>query len=185
MKKRFLMIFCLFFSASHIPFCGNAGEIDVKADATRYKASILEAARSGSHPERRTALLVPDEFDVEAFEADPDGYLTTVEPGRIHQTAEPGPGVPALWTGGPAELRMGPGGELELGVTGEANAPVTFHSTGLGAFENGLTTITVRADGAGAASAVFTATAGTLGDVNVVAASPMAVGKVCFSILVE
>ncbi len=185
MKKSLLIIVFLMFSVFPVSYGRDMQEAENPGSSSDYMKSILEAARSGDYPERRTSLLVPGAFDPETFEADPAGYLTTVEPGRIHQSAKPGPGVPTLRIDRPAEFRMNPGGELELSVIGQPNAPVTFHSTGLGAFDNRLTTMTVRGDGAGLASVVFTATAGTLGDVKVVAASPLAVGKVCFCIVVN
>lgn len=36
-----------------------------------YVASILVATEAGTHPERRTSLIVPAGFDLEAFETDP------------------------------------------------------------------------------------------------------------------
>ncbi|MFO0755759.1 MAG: hypothetical protein U0359_04680 [Byssovorax sp.] len=65
-----------------------------------------------------------------------------------------------------------------------ARAPVTFTSFDMGAFDNGLASMTVQADAAGAASVAFTATRGTIDSVHVLAGSPMAVGQVQFLVQV-
>ena len=75
-------------------------------------------------------------------------------------------------------------GRVRLSVTGEPLSPVTFTSFDRGAFENNLTSITVLADAAGAASVRFTATAGTIEDVNILSASPRTVGQVSFRVTV-
>jgi len=94
--------------------------------------------------------------------------------------ALPGPGVSVLRVEGPAERQVGPGQSIELAVFAEPLAPVTFHSSDRGAFQNGRATITVQADPAGKAVATFTATPGTVADVHIAAASPLCSGKVLF-----
>ncbi|HUY35193.1 MAG TPA: hypothetical protein VMV69_20780 [Pirellulales bacterium] len=49
-----------------------------------------------------------------------------------------------------------------------------------GAFENQLTSITVQADAQGMAEAKFLATAGTIANIHILAASPLASGQARF-----
>ena len=63
--------------------------------------------------------------------------------------------------------------------------PVTLTSFGLGTFlRTGLATVTVPADGDGLASATWVATAGTVGNVSILAGSPERAGQVPFLITV-
>jgi hypothetical protein len=154
-----------------------------RLDAQR--ASVVEAARSGEHFERRTTLTPARPFDPVAYRRDPEAYLRVIEPGRIFQSAKPGPDVKPLEIVGDAELRMDARSSVSLSVRAEPGAPVTFHSSDGGGFENRLTTITVRADDQGLARARYLATPGTYADVHVTAASPMTSGRVLFVIEVD
>jgi hypothetical protein len=157
----------------------------VSPTANANVRSVVEAAKTGKHPERLTAMLMPKAFDKAAFEANPQAYLDVVEPGRVWQTAKGAPNVKTLDTPGPAMLDCLKNGSVTLTVVGEKLAPVTFTSFDMGAFQNRLTSVTVRADDKGAASAVFTATPGTTAGVNIIAASPLAVGQVKFLVTVK
>lgn len=148
-----------------------------RPDANPWVASVAEA-RDGEHPERLSALLTPAPFDPVAYARDPDAYLHTVEPGRIHQTAEPtSDGTPLRLVTEPRPL-VAPGGTLAVRVRGVAGAPVSFAAIGGGTFvENGLNSISVRADAEGLATATFRADPGTIGDAPIIAASPLAIGQ--------
>lgn len=163
---------------------GSARPGDGDARADTNARSVIEATQTGRYPERLTALVTPRPFDRDAFEADPDAYLDVIEPGRVWQTARAGQGVKPLDSIGPAFAMVRQGGRTELAVLGEPMAPVTFTSFDLGAFANGLTSITVRSDGAGRARVTFTATKGTIADVHILAASPLAAGHVRFLVRV-
>jgi len=128
---------------------------------------------------------VPKPFDKAAFEANPQAYLDVCEPGRIWQTAAGGPNVKTLDSKGAAFLDCPKNGSVTLTVVGEKLAPVTFTSLDMGAFQNRLTSVTVRADEKGEASAVFTATPGTVAGVNIIAASPLTVGQVNFKVTIK
>jgi len=77
------------------------------------------------------------------------------------------------------------GEAVRLAVQAVPESPVTFTSFDLGQFSNQLTTITVLADENGVASTEFLATPGTINDVNILAASPMASGQVKFVVNVS
>ena len=91
-------------------------------------ASVLEAVRSGSHPERLSALVPPKAFDPAAYAADPQAYLSTSEPGRVWQVAQPGRGVPRLVSLAPEMQQVEQGEPVLLKVKVVASAPVTFTS---------------------------------------------------------
>lgn len=157
----------------------------ISPDANANVRSVVEAAKTGKYPERLTAMIMPKTFDKAAFEANPQAYLDVVEPGRIWQTASGGPNVKTLDAKGPAFLDCPKHGSVTLTVLGEKFAPVTFTSLDMGAFQNRLTSVTVRADEKGEASVVFTATPGTVEGVRIIAASPLAVGQVNFKLTVK
>lgn len=147
--------------------------------------SVIEAAPTGLHPERLSPLIPPAPFDREAFVRDPQAYLDVVEPGRVFQSADEGEGLRSLEPEGPVHLEAAPRGSVRLAVKGEPLSPVTFTSFDRGAFDNELGSITVLADAAGEASVRFVATAGTIDDVNILSASPLAVGQVAFRVTVS
>ena len=157
----------------------------VKAEGNPHIQSVVEAWRTRQHPERLSVFVKPKPFDLAAFESDPQSYLNIVEPGRIWQTAKAGEGVPGLRTVGESDVEIHQGESVELKVKTAPSAPVTFASFDSGAFPNKLTSITVRADEQGVATTRFTATPGTLNDVNIVAASPLASGQVSFAVNVR
>lgn len=143
-------------------------------------AMVAEAVRTRSHPERITPMIMPKPFDPESYQADPTNYLQAVEPGRVWQAAQPGPGVPEITAASQWNPTIKQGESIRLSVTTAPNAPVTFTSFDLGGFENLATSITVAANSEGVASAAFTGTRGTVGNTNVLAAGPMSSGQVHF-----
>ena len=141
-------------------------------------ASVAAAARTGQI-ERVTALVRSTSFTVDQWtDAEKrQQYLNTVEPGRVWQTADPGPQVPQTSFHGANALEVEQGTVIDLVFHSAPDAPLSLLSHGLGAFANGLTAITVVTDAQGQATVPWTAIPGTLGDVTVVAASPLAVGQ--------
>jgi len=164
----------------------EARALVVKAGENPHAASVAEALREKNKPERLSMLIAPKPFDLAAFEADPEKYLATVEPGRVMQGRQPGRDVPALRAANGHQFRVEPNGKVALEVKGAQRAPVTFVSADMGTFEeNRLNCVTVRADENGVARATFVATHGADGDVNILAGSPMASGQVRFTVLVD
>lgn len=156
----------------------------LKPNANAAVRSVAEASKLKKHPERLSASIRPAPFDPKAFAADPDAYLNAVVPGRVWRVAQPGPGVPAVGVVGEAYHRVPPSGAAELAVQVPPLAPATFTSFDLGAFQNGLTSVTVRAGADGVARATFTAVDGTSGDVNILAACPLTAGQAEFLVSV-
>lgn len=157
----------------------------VPRDANPHVRSVAEALETGEYPERLSPLHTPKPFDREAYLADPQAYLDVVEPGRVWQVAQPGPGIPRLSSLSRPLNRIEQGQSIVLKVKAIPGAPVTFTSFDLGAFENQLTSITVQADAEGVAAATFTGTPGTYNDVNILAGSPMTAGQIKFLVNVS
>lgn len=145
-------------------------EVDFKAQAQ----SIVEATRSGNHPERLTVMITPDRFNLARYRRNPAEYLNVVEPGRVNQPAEPGAGVPDLLPVGPDGFSVPELGSVTIAFRTAPRAPLSLTSLDMGAFANGQSAITVQADDEGIAQAVFTATRGTVADCRILVASPMA-----------
>lgn len=156
----------------------------VAGDANANVRSVAEAARTHSHPERLTPLIAPKPFNAAAFAANPQAYLDVVEPGRVFQSAAPGPQVPVLRVKGLGSQEIAPGATCPLTVITAPNAPVTFTTLDLGTFPNQLTSITVLADATGEASTTYSASGGAIADVQVMAGSPLASGQVKFQVFI-
>lgn len=147
--------------------------------------SVVEALKTGAHPERISPLIPPKPFDPEAFAADPESYLNEVVPGRAFETSQPGPGVRVLLRGSPQYSRIKQGESTKLRVLAQPKAPVTFTSFDLGKLGNGLTSQTVLANDKGIAEVEFFGTPGTYSDVNILAGSPLLTEQVKFVVFVE
>lgn len=157
----------------------------VSPDANEQVESLFAALEDRSQPSRFSSFAPPEPFDREAYEANPDKYLATIEPSRVYAPAQPGPDVPVIRSSGSRFHRLSQGESVRLQVVASAGAPVTFHSSRLGQFENQLTSITVKANEEGVAQATFTASGGTIDEVPVLAASSLTSGQVSFTLLVS
>ncbi len=147
-------------------------------------AGVYEAAQSGREPQKLSPMSMSEPFDRAAYLANPTFYLEQHVPGRVWQSAIPGPGVPALQRQTPRRQVLRRGEAVRLAVATEPQMPATFTSFDIGTFDNGLASITVAANDGGVASAVFYASPGKVGEVNVVAASPAATERIKFDITI-
>ena len=157
----------------------------VSGNANPQVASVVEAARTGQYPERLSPWIIPVSFDKAAYQQDPRAYLDIVEPGRVYATAEPSKDVPVLKPAGRRFFHIKQNETIELAVRSLPGAPVTFTSFDMGAFENGVTSMSVAADDRGVARVRFIAVAGTIADVSILAGSPLASGQVKFTVSIE
>lgn len=157
----------------------------VAANANPATASVAEAVRTGTHGERLSPMLQPAPFNAARYAQDSSYYLSTTEPGRVYESAQPGPGVPVLTPLGTTTVALQPGRSAILSVRSLAGQPVSWFSGDLGAFSNGLVSITVAAAADGVAGVAFTATPGTSGRVTILAGSPVATGQVRFVVDVQ
>ena len=158
----------------------------VKGDANPQAASVMEALKTKSHPERLSVLIAPEPFNKAKYDADPDLYARTVTPGRVFQTAAPAADVPELKPLTNTMAVASQNDAVKMSVKATPGSPATFVSQDGGYFqENKLNTITVRADKDGVAAVTYTAGPGTIGDVNVLAGSPLSSGQVRFKVMVQ
>lgn len=153
-------------------------------DANPTVAAVYKAVEQGLNPEQLSPMVAPKAFDRDSFLANPDAYLVQHVPGRVWQTAQPGPGIPVLERIGPPKQVMKFGEAIRLKVKTEPGMPVTFTSFDIGTFDNGLASITVAADDKGFAEANFNSSSGKVGEVNLLAASPVATEQVKFDVYV-
>ncbi|MBA2480248.1 MAG: hypothetical protein H0V44_06275 [Planctomycetes bacterium] len=124
-------------------------------------------------------------FDRDAYLADPAAYLDVASPGRAQSPAQPAADVPMITAVSGTAGTIPPLGSAVLKAQTEPGMPVTFTSWGLGSFDSGFPTITVAADEAGIACARFTASAGTVGQCPIIAASPVRGGTLRFLVTVS
>jgi hypothetical protein len=156
----------------------------VASDANPAAASIAEAVRTKTHPERLSAMIQPKKFDPAIMKDEKayQAYLGIHEPGRCYQSAQPGQGVSLIRSVSKRFVMIRQGESAVLKVRAVPNAPVTFTSFDLGTFSNKLTSITVRADKTGLAKAEFFASGGTIADCNIRSSCPLATGSVQFTV---
>ncbi len=145
-------------------------------------ASVYEALKENIHPERLSPFIPPAPFDPKLYDENPQKYLDVVEPGRVWQSAQPATGVPVIEPATKTYQAMKQGESIALKVLILPGKPATFTSFDLGAFDNNLNSISVAADDMGIATANFTATPGTIAQVKILAASPVASSNVRFTI---
>jgi hypothetical protein len=164
------------------PF-GSSRREDLPGLGEENRRSIAEATRLGK-PERLSPLIAAPAFDREAFERDPKGYLSVVEPARCFQTAPPGgPESVYLKAVTSLDLEVEPGPAVPIIVSGVPGMPVTFTAFGVGTFrENELNSVTVLADSHGFAVANALLPPGGRATMHVQVGSPVAVGSQLFSI---
>lgn len=146
--------------------------------------SVAEVRATGKHGERVSALITPAKFDKVAFARNPKAYLDVVEPGRVGDILQPGKDVKSIQIVGRADLKVARLGTVTLAVKVQPNAPVTFTSFDMGAFDNKLPSITVQADGTGQASVSFTATAGTTQSARIMVGCPLTAGVAHFFVII-
>jgi hypothetical protein len=130
-----------------------------------------------ANPQRLSPHAHVEPFDQSSFEHDPEAYLSKVVPARCFQTAKPGPDVVPLEVAGVLRTEVTPGTSTILWVKTVPKAPVTYTVFGGGYFtENGVGTVSIRADARGLAGVHYTADPGINGDISVIAGSPLAAG---------
>lgn len=153
---------------------GQSAALSELAQANQQ--SVVEAVRSGKHPERLSLAIDPAPFDPAAYARDSQAYLAVVEPARVYQTAPAGPDAVALRAAVDHTIRIPAHGSTPLTVIGVPGAPVSWTVLDGGQFANGLASITVQADAEGKATTTYTATPGTVDEVQILVGSPMTVG---------
>lgn len=145
---------------------------------------VFDALKGDSH--RAKEVLNPyaqiEQFNLAEYRSDPKTYLEKVEPARVWQSAQPGESVPRLVAVSAKSHDVVQGESVRLQVKTLPHVPATFLTFDLGAFQNELSVITVESDEHGVATAVFTATPGSIAKARVLASSPVASGNREFTV---
>lgn len=157
----------------------------VKKTTNLYTKSVAEAIGKPELAHRLSALISPPKFDLETYQANPEKYLTTIEPGRVNQFLPSSEEVVPIKRTSRYFSRVLQGEKVILTANAEANMPVTFYSPRLGQFQNQLSTITVAANDEGVARAEFKASSGTRGDIEIFASSPVHSGRARYLVQVQ
>jgi len=159
----------------------------MRPDPQACAASVVEAQRSGTHPERLTAQVAPAPYTRTTDPAALQRYLNTIEPGRVYQTADPATGAPQLTAVDGGVVQVIPAlGTAPLAVRAPAGAPCTFLATAGGVFiETGLSCATVLAGPDGIAHVTYRADAGTIDDANILVGSSASVGTLGLTVHVH
>ena len=149
-------------------------------------ALVAESLKTGTHPERLSALVEPPPFDRQRWLSGDAAFIATYlqesQPGRVFQPAQPGAAVPKLRFASAPGVVIAQGATCGLSVEAPVGAPVSFAVMDGGVFGNQLAAQTVRAGDDGRAMVLYTATAGVIEDVSILAASPLASGQLRFRI---
>jgi hypothetical protein len=149
----------------------------IKEDANEATKGVIEAYKTGTHPERLSPMIKAPAFNYDAFANDKEfrkNYLAQSVPARVNQVKKPGIGVPQLKRIGPSDIYIIQGKSIELSTESPSGSVVTYTTYDAGVFENQLTSITVVADSSGVATVEYTPTTGVIAGVNIMAGSPMA-----------
>jgi hypothetical protein len=156
---------------------------DVSAPAPGLSSTAL------AQPQRGTVAPVASSepgnvasgFVIDTYLADPGAYCRVVDGSRCNEVAQPGPTTPVLLSVGAGSIAVPTGGSVQVQAQTAPGMPVSFTSQGLGEFPaSGQSAITVAADAAGVATAVFRASPGTVGHCLIIAGSPVRAGTVTF-----
>ena len=144
----------------------------------------------------RSVYAKAEPFLVDEYLKDPDSYLSLIRPSRVYQTATSIPQEPTppgkekveltnLTAKSPLFQWILRGEKVNLSAKGEPGMPITFHLNQYGFFDNQLKTISVKFNEEGIATVVYTAGPGSQGLVNILAASPVHLGQLKYSVLVR
>ena len=114
---------------------------------------------------------------------DPQKYLETISPQRVELYAKKSPFATPIKARKKKFDPLIQGEKLFLQVFANPGMPVTFTvPSGMGEFKNGLTTTTLPADRFGTVTATYTTNKTTIGNVVIIAGSPVHTGQVSFQV---
>lgn len=134
-----------------------------------------------------TVIAHPDPFDATRFAGElayRTTYLSGIIPGRVWLSADPSPDIPPLLAMVEPVQQVAQDQTLSIRLSGAPNAPVSLTCLGSGFFPaNQRNAITVLSDAAGVATVAFRTK--HPGDVPILAASPLASGRIRFLLEVQ
>ncbi len=157
------------------PFAYPGKSPSLKGTENSQVAGLFQELKDPEGPlAARSALFPPEPFDLEAYQAEPEAYLSKIRPGRVFYPAQPAQDVSPLRPKSSKFNKILQGETVVLRVKADPKSPVAFYSSdGVGRFDNQLKSITVAAGEDGIAEVRYTAVAGTVGLQSILAASPL------------
>ncbi|NQZ59002.1 MAG: hypothetical protein HRT88_16240 [Lentisphaeraceae bacterium] len=151
----------------------------------KHKEATLEAFSDPQRFSGRISIVGKrQKFDLARYQKNPSYYLDITEPGRAFDAAQAGEGFSRLERLSPAFLDTVQGEAVAISVRGEKSMPISLTAFDGGQFDNGLSSITVKADSSGFASVNFLPTTGVIADCRIRAASPTSTGTLGFVVSV-
>ena len=164
---------------------GSFPPVDL-SEKNKHKEHLLNALRDPENNSGSISIVGKREkFDLDRYQKDPSYYMDSVEPGRAFDSAQAVPGVNPLERVGLGSIETSQNKSVSLEVKGEPGMPVSFTVFDGGHFQNGLSFITLKADGKGIATAKFTPTSGVINLTRIRAASPVSSGTLQWNVLVH
>lgn len=161
---------------------GKFPAVDLK-NMNAHKQHVIEALKDPKNNSGAISITGKREkFDLDRYKTEPSYYLDSVEPGRAFDAAQPGPGVNRLERVGKSSIRTEQSETVTLSVQSQNGMPVSFLVTDGGAFQNGLSFITVKAGADGIASTEFTPGSGVINQTRIRAASPVNSGTLQWNV---
>ena len=142
----------------------------------------------GANDEQRvvTSRFRPEPFDRQAYTADPQAYLDQIRPARVFDPAQPADDVTPLEYMSPAFTNILQDEQVQLRVKADPGSPVAFYTPQTAWFEESLlSSVTVAANDEGIATATLKAGGGSVGLVDVMAASPVHSRQIQFRVKVD
>jgi|GEM_PF-3325755 len=148
----------------------------------RAKYGHVEVTLSVHSPYPHTIIARPDPFDAPRWASDipyRTTYLASIIPGRVWLSADPGATIPILTALSEPVLGATPNQNVTIRLQGAPGAPISLTCLGSGYFPiNNRNAITVLSDATGVAAIEFRTQ--NAGDAPLLAASPMASGRIRF-----
>lgn len=159
----------------------------VSPEANDDVKEVYRSLTSKNPDPHRTSSFFTKGFNVKEYKKNRQSYLKQIQPGTVFNSLTPGKDIPKIVRSSNyrTTIEQGEYVELKVKIKGSKDREmVTFTSFDLGRFENELTSINKIVDSNGEASCKFHATPGTINSVRILAASPMASGRVDFNVFV-
>ena len=164
---------------------GKIPPVDLE-ETNPHKEYVLNALKDPKNNSGAVSVTGKREpFNQAQYITDPSPYINSAEPGRAFDAAQGGEGVMKLAREGKAGMDAKQNETVTLTARTEKNMPISFTAFDGGRFQNGLSFITLKADGSGYASAEFTPTSGVINQARIRAASPVASGTLQWTVYVD
>ena len=164
---------------------GTFPPVDLKKTNV-HKEYLLKALQK---PEKNSGAISiigkREKFNSQRYQKKSAYYLDTIEPGRCFEAAQAAPNVAKLGRIGFTSIQATQNKTVTLQAQTQESQPVSFTAFDGGHFQNGLSSITLKADISGIATAEYTPTAGVINQSRIQAASPVNSGTLKWTVFVR